>query len=245
MEHEVASISTPTVMITAHGASRQTMNRIRDEGLHVIEATCPLVHWAHRAVGLLVRDGYHPVIIGRRDHAEVRGLIEDLGEHDVVLDEEDVEKLEERPRFGIAAQTTQPIDKVRRLVARIAEKFPRSDVRFIDTVCQPTKQRQTAAIELARQSDVVVVIGGAHSNNTKELVATCLDECERVYHVQSASDLRSYWFTGAETVGITAGTSTPDNLIDEVEEWLTEFADFQERLNKVLELAQEEAPCAG
>ncbi len=243
IEHEVARISTPTVMITAHGASERTMNRVRDHGLNVIEATCPLVHWAHRAVATLVREGYHPVIIGRRDHVEVRGVTEDLEEYDVVLDEEDVENLAERPRFGITAQTTQPIDKVRQLVALIQERFPQSEVRFIDTVCQPTKQRQTAAIDLAQQSDVVVVIGGAHSNNTKELVATCLAHCDRVHHVQGASDLRSYWFTGAETIGITAGTSTPDSLIDEVEEWLTEFADFQERLNKVVQLTQEEAPC--
>jgi 4-hydroxy-3-methylbut-2-enyl diphosphate reductase len=241
--HEVARISTPTVMITAHGASERTMNRARDHGLNVIEATCPLVHWAHRAVALLLREGYHPVIIGQRDHVEVRGIIEDLEAFDVVLDEEDVARLEERPRIGIAAQTTQPIEKVRGLVALIQEQFPHSEVRFIDTVCQPTKQRQTAAIELAQQCDVVVVIGGAHSNNTRELTATCLEHCERVYHVQSASDLRSYWFTGAETVGITAGTSTPDDLIDEVEEWLKEFADFQDRLNKVLELTREEAPC--
>ena len=244
IEHEVARISTPNVMITAHGASERTMSRVRAHGLNVIEATCPLVHWAHRAVATLVRDGYHPIIIGRRDHVEVRGVIEDLEAYDVVLDEDDIENLTERPRFGIAAQTTQPIDKVRRLVALIQQRFPQSEVRFIDTVCQPTKQRQTAAIELAQECDVVVVIGGAHSNNTRELVATCLAHCDRVHHVQSAHDLRSYWFTGAEIVGITAGTSTPDNLIDEVEEWLNEFADFQERLNKVVALTQEEAPCA-
>jgi 4-hydroxy-3-methylbut-2-enyl diphosphate reductase len=244
MEREVARISTPTVMITAHGTSQRTLHRMREHGLQVIEATCPLVHWAHRAVATLVRDGYHPVIIGRRDHVEVRGVTEDLDEHDVILEDEDVEHLPERPRFGVVAQTTQPIDKVRRLVTLLGDKFPRSEIRYIDTVCQPTKQRQTAAIQLAQQCDVVVVIGGAQSNNTKELVATCLDYCPRVYHIQSAHDLRSYWFTGAETIGLTAGTSTPDESIDEVEEWLKEFADFQERLEKVLTLTQEEAPCA-
>ena len=98
---------------------------------------------------------------------EVRGLTSDLDTFDVVLTEEDIARLSEHARFGIAAQTTQPIDKVRKLVALIRERFPRSRVRFIDTVCQPTKQRQTAAIEMSLNSGVVVVIGGVSSNNTK------------------------------------------------------------------------------
>ena len=91
-------------------------------------------------------------------------------------------------------------------------------MRFIDTVCQPTKQRQGAAIELAQKCDVIVVIGGAHSNNTHELVKTCSQFCARVHHIQTADDLHEDWFAGAETVGVTAGTSTPDNLINEVEQ---------------------------
>jgi len=130
--------------------------------------------------------------------------------------------LKERARFGIAAQTTQPIDKVRRLVQLIQNRFPDCEVAFTDTVCQPTKQRQSAAIELARESDVVIVVGGAHSNNTQELVNTCRRYCHRVYHVQTASDLRQEWFEGKdiETIGLTAGTSTPEQLIAAVEQWL-------------------------
>jgi len=224
IEHQVAEISTPAVMITAHGAAQRSIDRLRERGLNVLEATCPLVRFAHRAVRVLVQAGYHPVIIGKRDHVEVRGLTGDLEEFDVVLNEEDVARLKERPRFGIAAQTTQPIHKVRRLVALIRERFTRSDVRFIDTVCQPTKQRQRAAIELALQSDVVVVVGGANSNNTRELVAACTEFCPRVLHVQTAADLRSEWFADAETVGITAGTSTPDEVIEAVERSLEELA---------------------
>ncbi len=229
-EHQVANVTTPTVMITAHGASQKTMDRIRDRGLGVVEATCPLVHFAHRAVAELVAQGFHPVVIGRREHVEVRGLTEDLAEFDVVLTEEDVAGLPARPRFGIAAQTTQPIDKVHRLVSLIRQRFPGSEVRFVDTVCQPTKQRQLAAIELAKQSEVVIVVGGAHSNNTHELVATCGRHCARVHHVQSADDLRADWFAGASVVGITAGTSTPDSMIDSVERWLNDFVQFQENL---------------
>ena len=201
-------------MITAHGASERRMSETRGLGLNVLEATCPLVHVAHRSLAKLVREGFHPVIIGKRDHVEVRGMTEDLAEFDVVLGEEDVANLRERPRFGVISQTTQPIEKVRRLVQLIRERFPKSEVRFVDTVCQPTKQRQNAAVELAQKCDVVVVIGGAHSNNTHELVKTCSRFCPRVHHVQTADDLREEWFRADDTVGITAGTSTPDMAIE-------------------------------
>jgi 4-hydroxy-3-methylbut-2-en-1-yl diphosphate reductase len=215
--NDIAQVTTRTVMVTAHGASERMLASTRRRGLEVIEATCPLVHVAHRAVQQLRRDGYHPVIIGQRGHVEVLGLTGDLDEFDVVLDEEDVRALAARPRLGIAAQTTQPLDKVHHLVALIRQRFPQSDIRFVDTVCQPTKLRQKAAVDLARQSDVVIVVGGAHSNNTRELVATCRRHCPRVHQVQSASDLVPDWFAAAATVGLTAGTSTLESTIDSVD----------------------------
>jgi 4-hydroxy-3-methylbut-2-enyl diphosphate reductase len=218
------AVGTEKVMITAHGASERAMERVRTRGHSVHEATCPLVHFAHRAVKKLVSEGCHPVIIGKRNHVEVRGLTEDLKDFDVVLTEAEVYELKERPLFGIAAQTTQPVDRVRHLVGFIRKRFPKSEVRFVDTVCQPTKQRQSSAVELARLSDVVVVIGGAHSNNTHELVRTCGRFCSRVHHVQTVADLRPEWFAEAKTVGVTAGTSTPDSVIDAVERWLRELA---------------------
>src|SRR5882724_11664309 len=150
-KNDARDVATETVMITAHGSSVRRVNAARERGLNVLEATCPLVHVAHRAVSQLVRDGFHPVIIGKRDHVEVRGLTEDLAEFEVVLNEPDVDQLQPRARFGVAAQTTQPIEKVRYLVSLIRKKFPDSEIRFIDTVCQPTKQRQNAAVELAQQ----------------------------------------------------------------------------------------------
>lgn len=212
-----ARAATRTVMVTAHGASERSLARTRALGLDVVDATCPLVTVAHRAVQALVRDGYHPVIIGQRGHVEVRGLTEDLDAFDVVLDETDVLALTPRPRLGVAAQTTQPLEKVRGLVACIRRRFAEADVRFIDTVCRPTKQRQTAAIDLAREADVVIVAGGATSNNTRQLVETCARYCARVHHVQTDADLRAVWFHGAETVGLTAGTSTPDDVVDRIE----------------------------
>ena len=223
-EQQLDAVVTPTVMITAHGASERAISSIRARGLKVLEATCPLVRFAHQAILKLAQEGFHPVIIGDPQHVEVRGLTGDLDTFDVVLTEADIARLSEHVRFGIAAQTTQPIDKVRKLVDLIRERFPRSRVRFIDTVCQPTKQRQTAAIEMSLHSDVVVVIGGVNSNNTRELVATCVKFCPSVYHIQTAADLRREWFTNAKTVGLTAGTSTLDEMIERVAARLMEFA---------------------
>jgi 4-hydroxy-3-methylbut-2-enyl diphosphate reductase len=225
-----ADAATATVMITAHGASDKARTGARSLGLNVLEATCPLVHVAHRALAKLVREGFHPVVIGKRGHVEVRGLTEDYPEFDIVLNEEDVAQLRECPRFGVVAQTTQPIERVRHLALLIRQRFPNSDVRFVDTVCQPTKQRQNAAVELAQHCDVVVVIGGAESNNTRELVATCRQHCAQVHHVQAAAELCEEWFFTAGTVGITAGTSTPDAVIDGVERWLQGIAARHERV---------------
>ncbi len=215
-EQQPAKVQTQTVMITAHGASERTLSETRQRGLEVLEATCPLVRVAHRSLAKLAAEGYHPVVIGQREHVEVRGLTGDLAEFDVILSPEDVGRLCERKRYGVVAQTTQPIDRVRELVRLMQAQFPWSEVRFIDTVCQPTKQRQSAAVELAKQCDVVIVIGGAHSNNTRELVKTCSQHCRNVRHIQTADDLRGEWFVEVETVGITAGTSTPDETINAV-----------------------------
>lgn len=220
IEQSPANVATPTVMITAHGAAERKINETRQRGLQVLEATCPLVQAAHRSLQRLVREGFHPVIIGKRDHVEVRGLSGDLDRFDIVLCPEDVAGLAEHRRIGVVAQTTQPIETVRHLVQCIHEQFPQAQVRFVDTVCQPTKQRQSAAVELAQHCGVVIVIGGAQSNNTHELVKTCRRYCARVHHVQTGADVHPEWFQAGDVVGITAGTSTPDSLIAEVEQHL-------------------------
>ena len=213
-------IRTGLVMITAHGASDRKRNDLQARGFEVVEATCPLVTHAHESLRRLVADGYYPIVVGQRGHVEVQGLTGDYDEFAVILDADDVCQLQERPRFGVVAQTTQPLARVRSLVELLQARFPRSEVRFVDTVCQPTKQRQLAAEEMARLADVVIVIGGASSNNTRELVATCRRLCARVHHVQNATDLNEGWFRVSDTIGLTAGTSTPDATVDEVERYL-------------------------
>jgi 4-hydroxy-3-methylbut-2-enyl diphosphate reductase len=150
-------------------------------------------------------------------------LTGDLAEFDVVLTEEDVFQLAGHPRFGVAAQTTQPVERVRQLVDLLRLRFPGSEIRFVDTVCQPTKQRQSAAVEMARQADLVIVVGGAHSNNTRELTATCRRFCPRVYQVENADGLCAEWLADVEIAGLTAGTSTLENVIDDVERRLWEL----------------------
>lgn len=220
----VDAIRTGTILITAHGASDKRIATATATGKRVIEATCPLVHHAHRELRMLLASGYHPVVIGKRGHVEVDGLTEDLAECDIVLAEADVAQMAERPKFGVIAQTTQPLERVRRLTALIRQRFPNSEVLLRDTVCRPTKERQDSAVELAQHSDVVIVIGGANSNNTRELVATCRRHGARVHHVQSAVDLDERWFQAGDTVGITAGTSTPDWIVVEVEHELHSIA---------------------
>lgn len=211
-----APVTTPRVMITAHGASERTIAGLRERGLVVEQATCPLVRHAHRMALRLLRQGYFPVILGRPDHVEVRGLTGDLEVYSVIQTPEQIPSLADHPRIGVMSQTTQPLDWVLGMVDRIRATFPQADVRFIDTVCQPTKDRQIAARRLAAQCEVVVVVGGRGSNNTRQLVRTCEAEGARVHHVERAAELDRSWFAGVESVGLTAGTSTPDDVIEEV-----------------------------
>ena len=222
-------VETKSAMITAHGASNRVRNRAKMAGLKISDATCPLVHYAHQQLRKLADAGCHPIIIGRRGHVEVRGLTEDLASCDVVLNKADIDALAVYSSYGVMAQTTQPIIRGRILVDYLQNRFPRAEVRFVDTVCRPTKQRQQAAVELAKQSDVVLVVGGANSNNTQELARTCGRYCERVYHVQGPDDLRAERLPSTGTIGITAGTSTPDELIDAVESRVHELAQPRER----------------
>jgi 4-hydroxy-3-methylbut-2-enyl diphosphate reductase len=211
-----APVETGHVMVTAHGASNAAVAALRARGLQVHQATCPLVAHAHRSLARLVERGYFPVVIGRPDHVEVRGLIGDLAEYAVIQGPEDLPLLAGRPRLGVVSQTTQPLDFVLELVDTIRAAYPEAEVRFADTVCQPTKERQQAARRLASRCDVVIVVGGRTSNNTRQLVRACRAEGARAYQVEGAADLRSEWLDGVEAVGLTAGTSTPDETIAEV-----------------------------
>lgn len=204
------------VMITAHGVSDSARISLNTLGLEVADGTCPLVRQAHLHLKQLVRDRYFPVVIGLAGHVEVRGLIEDFADAVVVNDSRDIAGLPNATRIGIISQTTQPIDRVLSLVDEIRRARPQAEVRFVDTVCKPTKDRQSALKKLVEAADTIVVVGGRESNNTRELAQTCLAVGRRAIHVERAEELRAADFLTASVVGVTAGTSTLPETVSAV-----------------------------
>lgn len=222
--HRRESASTPQVMITAHGASDRARGEWRAAGFGVADGTCPLVKHAHDQLRALVALGYWPVVIGKAGHVEVEGLIGDFPDACVVEKPADIERLPRAERFGVISQTTQPLEKVQALVAAIREARPASEVRFTDTVCQPTKNRQNALRKLIAACDTLVVVGGHNSNNTLQLVAAATVAGLTVFHIERPDELDPAWFSRAHVVGITAGTSTLKETVAGVLARLEEIA---------------------
>ena len=216
----ITAAASPDVMITAHGASDVRRKQWRAAGYKVADGTCPLVRHAHAQLRNLVVAGYFPVVIGQAGHVEVRGLTEDFPGAVVIGDASEIAKLPRVLRYGVISQTTQPIDRVRDLVAEIRRTHPGAEVRFADTVCKPTKDRQRALQRLIAQAEVIVVVGGHASNNTRQLVETCRAAGRCTLHIERAADLKAGDFVGTTTVGLTAGTSTLRETVDSVIERL-------------------------
>lgn len=217
------SAATPRVVITAHGAAQRDRRAWQERGFEVTDTTCPLVKKAHTALSQLVAMGCHPVVIGKHDHVEVLGLTGDFPDADVILTDDDIAELSPHPEFGVVSQTTQPATRVTHLLSELRSTFPHSEVRYIDTVCQPTKDRQTALRDLCQEVEVIIAVGGITSNNTQQLVTTARSFGVRAYRVSQASELQSAWFDGVENVGVTAGTSTLDETVREVVHALEEL----------------------
>ena len=212
------------VMITAHGASDRKRVEWRAAGFDVADGTCPLVQHAHEQLKRLVAAGFFPVVIGQPGHVEVEGLIGDFPEAVVVNAREDVTRLPKRPRYGIISQTTQPIDFVREIVDLIRRTHSDAEVRFTDTVCKPTKDRQSALRKLIETADAIVVVGGRTSNNTRQLVETCRAAGKIAFHIERPDELRADWFDGVRTVGLTAGTSTLPETVQAAHQRLQEIS---------------------
>ena len=217
----------PHVMITAHGASDRRHREWRAAGFVVSDGTCPLVRQAHQQLGRLVAEGYFPIVVGQRGHVEVRGLTEDFPEAFIILAQEDLADLPLRDRYGVISQTTQPIELVRGLVDEIRRLHPTAEVRFVDTVCQPTKNRQSALQQLIAQVDLVVIVGGRHSNNTRQLVRSCQAAGRRAIHIERPDELRVSDFAQVQAVGVTAGTSTLMETVTAVVTRLEEISRLQ------------------
>jgi 4-hydroxy-3-methylbut-2-enyl diphosphate reductase len=235
-------VETTAVLLTAHGTADRVKLELRDQGLQVHDATCPLVTRAHLALRKLMAEGRHPVVIGQAKHVEVRGLVGDLDEYTIILDENDLDQLnirlerEPRARLGVVAQTTQPLERVMELTAALRTRFPDADVRLIDTVCQPTKDRQRAMRLLAGESDLVIVVGGPESNNSRKLAELARSLGRPAYLVANASALRPEWFDDCAVVGLTARTTTPDPVIQEVRRWLEELPPRREKRSFTLQV---------
>lgn len=224
-EHERGgqAFTTPEVMITAHGVSDVERARLESSGAQLIDTTCPLVRRAHRAALALARQGYFVVVIGKPDHVEVEGLTGDLVEFCVVQRESDVRTYPAQ-RIGVVCQTTTQPDVAARLRREIERRNPDAEVRFVDTVCRPTKLRQRALEDLLDEVECVVIVGGHNSNNTRALVERCRERGVPAWHVERPEGLEPDWFHGIEIIGLTAGTSTLDATIDAVERALEAMA---------------------
>jgi 4-hydroxy-3-methylbut-2-en-1-yl diphosphate reductase len=214
---------TDTVLITAHGVSNAARQRFEQAGKKLIDTTCPLVVRAHDAAQKLQADGFHVLVLGKRGHVEVQGIVEDLRSFDVIQDVDEVRTYPQR-RLGVMCQTTTPARRAEQMRALIAARNAHAEVRYVDTICLPTNEHQKALDELLDLVDAMVVVGGRNSNNTRQLVVRCREQGIPAYHVQAADDLRPEWFEGIDSVGLTAGTSTLDRTIDAVERRLEMIA---------------------
>ncbi len=206
---------TKVVLITAHGISDRERARLVSGGKQLIDTTCPLVRRVHEAACRLRDEGYHVLVIGRRGHVEVDGITEDLERFDVIESEDDVRHYP-CTRLGIVCQSTATERRVDSIRAAVARLNPDAQITFVDTVCLPTKDHQRALERMLDRVEAVVVVGGNRSNNTRELVMRCRERNKPVLHVQTADDLEPAWFKPFATVGLTAGTSTLSETIDDV-----------------------------
>ena len=223
-----------TIIIRSHGVSKEVQEEIEKSNLTVVDATCPFVKKIHRVVAKESEAGRHIVIIGNPNHPEVIGI---LGWSKVPVTV--IESIEDANNFNleiekklcIVAQTTFSYKKFKDLVEIISKKG--YDILVLNTICNATEERQTEARELASQSDAMIVIGGKNSSNTQKLYEICKEECEDTYYIQTLSDLDLNQFKSFRSVGITAGASTPNNIIKEVHTTMSEMS-FEQLLEESL-----------
>jgi (E)-4-hydroxy-3-methyl-but-2-enyl pyrophosphate reductase len=215
--------TTRAVLITAHGISDTERRRLMAAGKQLIDTTCPLVTRVHQEAQALRRAGYHVLVVGRRHHVEVRGIVEDLEAFEIIENETEV-RVYPFPRLGVVCQTTTAPATVAAVRVALVFQNPHAEIRFQDTTCSPTRQNQRALAELLPKVEAVVVVGGRNSNNTGELAAHCVAAGKPVMRVQDVDGLQSEWFVGMTSVGLVAGTSTLDATLDAVESRLRQFA---------------------
>ncbi len=205
-----------TIVIRTHGVSPRVIDKAMRKGLDVVDATCPFVKKAQSYARRLVRDDYLLSIIGERDHPEVVGIRAHAGGNAEVIENEEEAKslMEGIDKLGIVIQTTQDSEKVSRIIGILSIKAKK--IKIFNTICDATFYRQSAARELAGRVDMMLVVGGRHSGNTRRLFDICQKAGAETYHIETAREIRKSWFANVKKLGVTAGASTPDFILKQV-----------------------------
>ena len=218
-EEEMKTADADVVVIRSHGVAKYIYDILEERGITCVDATCPFVKKIHKIVAEKSAEGSYIVIVGNGEHPEVQGIRGWAGEQvTVVQTPEDAERFElpdKDQKVCIVAQTTFNYNKFKELVEIISKK--RYDIVVLNTICNATKERQTEARQIAARVDAMVVIGDKRSSNTQKLFEICKEECLNTYYIQTLDDLDINQLRSVESVGITAGASTPNKIIEEVQ----------------------------
>ena len=224
-EQDLATLSGGTVVIRSHGVGREVYHKLETNHLDYVDVTCPFVLKIHRIVEKQSRAGKHIVIFGDPDHPEVKGICGWCeGAYTVLKNKEDTEQflLPEGKEICVVSQTTFNYNKFKDLVEILCKKRYDNNVlnilNILNTICNATEERQREAKNIAGEVDTMLVVGGRHSSNTQKLFEICKKECGNTYYIQTPVDLDSEMFQCSSYVGITAGASTPNKIIEEVQE---------------------------
>ena len=217
-EAELDALTEGTVIIRSHGVEKAIYHKFNAKGIKIVDATCPFVKKIHNIVQKESTNGNYIIIVGNPQHPEVEGIRGWAGIKAVVVQtKEDIDKLiiPENEKVCVVSQTTFNYNKFKELVEIILKKS--YDVSVLNTICNATKERQTEAQRIAEEVDAMIVIGDKHSSNTQKLFEICINACKDTYYIQTLDDLDMNQLGSVETVGITAGASTPNNIIEEVQ----------------------------
>ncbi len=204
-----------SLIIRSHGVPPQVLAQAREKGLTIIDLTCPFVGKAQRDAEALKKEGYQVVVIGEKKHPEVQSILGYAGDSAVVMEKaEDAEGIRFHSRIGIVAQTTQSYGNFSEIVLKLLRLS--KELKVFNTICSSTKERQEAARILAGQVDVMLVVGGRNSANTSRLVSVCMQQGKPTHHIEVADEIQSSWLQGVKKIGVTAGASTPDWVLEGV-----------------------------
>jgi len=212
-----------TVIIRAHGVAPQAYDELKSRGLRIMDGTCPYVHYSQRKAMELHRDGYTVVIVGDKDHPEIRGIlgyIQDEGYAVKTVDE--ARQLPDLQKIGVIAQTTISPRKYQLVIEALRERAP--EVKVCETICDATEENQKAVRSLSREVDLLLVIGGRHSANSNKLVEAAREHCPASFLIETSSEIDPALLRGVRRVGVSAGASTPDWMIQQVVERLRQLA---------------------